>query len=222
MELIQIDPAHLLEACADQYHVDHWQDQQHRAELWVEKDALLGVVEPICQRWDCPFFSCRGYPSVSELHEAAKRIKRYKKKGQDFKLLYCGDHDPSGLNMGDAITRTLKEFGADVTFERIALNIEQIRRFNPPPNPVKKSDRRAKGYRQLYGDDCWELDALPPEALNEIIETAIINCIDDMGVFERRRTEDLEGRERLRLVGDHFDEVCRHVEVLRYGDDDDE
>ena len=70
------DPADIVDACANQFHTDFWKDQEIRAEIWIEKDALIGVIEAKCNYWDCPIFSCRGYSSVSELHEAAKRIKR--------------------------------------------------------------------------------------------------------------------------------------------------
>ena len=214
-------PAHIVDACANQFHVDYWVNQQCRTEVWIEKDALLGVIEDTCERWDCPYFSCRGYPSTSELHEASLRIKRYKERGQDLKIFYCGDHDPSGLNMGDAITQTLKEFGTDFEFERIALNMDQIGRFNPPPNRIKERDTRSPKYREKYGDECWELDALPPNVLNEIVEKAIVGCINDMDDFNSRRTEDAEGRNKLRLVSKHFDTAYRHVEsYLGYDDDE--
>ncbi len=133
------DPSDILASCADCFHVDYWQNQRQRVELWIEKDALLGVIEDTCDHWDCPYFSCRGYPSTSELHEASLRIKRSRRVGQGFKILYCGDHDPSGLDMCEYIPRMLREFGAKVEFKRIALNMEQIKRLNPPPNCVKDS-----------------------------------------------------------------------------------
>lgn len=205
------DPAHILDACAEQFHVDFWKNQRCRVEVWIEKDALLGVIEMTCKAWDCPFFSCRGYPSVSELHEAAKRIKRYNESGQSMKIIYCGDHDPSGLNMDSNLKRMLKDFGADFQFERIALNMEQIERFKPPANPVKETDSRAGKYCRLFGDKCWELDALSPQDLDSIVEQAIIECIDDMDDFEARRAEDEAGREQLGLVGENFDKALRYV-----------
>jgi hypothetical protein len=99
------DPADILNSCADCFHVDYWQNQPCRTEVWIEKDALLGVIEKTCRKWDCPYFSCRGYMSTSELHEVSQRIKRHNRQGQDVRILYCGDHDPSGLDMGDYITR---------------------------------------------------------------------------------------------------------------------
>jgi hypothetical protein len=205
------DPADIVDACANQFHVDFWKNQASRVEVWIEKDALIGVVENTCNHWDCPILSCRGYLSTSELHEAALRIKRCSSIGQGFTVLYCGDHDPSGLNMGDVIMRTLNEFGAVCQFNRIALNIEQIKQFNLPPNPVKDSDKRTKRYRELYGSHCWELDALTPKALNELIETAIIASIDDMDDFDCRREEDIAGREQLDAVSSHFSSAYQYV-----------
>ncbi len=201
------DPADILDSCASCFHVDYWKNQRQRVELWIEKDALLGVIEDTCDHWDCPYFSCRGYPSTSELHEASLRIKRYRRLGQGFKILYCGDHDPSGLDMCEYIPRLLGEFGTKVEFKRIALNMEQVKRLDPPPNPVKDSDSRAKEYRKLYGDECWELDTLPPKELNDIVETEIIDSIDDMDDFEYRREDEIDGRARLHIVGKHFDDA---------------
>ncbi len=216
------DPSDILASCADCFHVDYWQNQRQRVELWIEKDALLGVIEDTCENWDCPYFSCRGYPSTSELHEASRRIKRFNARGQGFKILYCGDHDPSGLNMGEAITQTLMDFGAKFEFKRIALNMEQIERLKPPPNIVKDSDSRTKEYRKLYGNKCWELDTLPPKELNEIVETEIIDSIDDMDDFEYHREDEVEGRDRLRVVGKHFDEAHEWAATCEDDDCDDD
>ena len=131
------DAADILRSCAAHFHVDYWKNQKCRAEIWIEKDALLGVIEETCENWDCSYFSCRGYPSTSELHEASLRIKHFKKMGQDVKILYCGDHDPSGLDMCNYIVRTLHDFRTNFQFKRIALNMDQIERLNPPPNQVK-------------------------------------------------------------------------------------
>ena len=207
------NPADILDACADQFHTDFWQDQTCRVEAWIEKDALIGVIEDKCNHWDCPILSCRGYGSISELHEASKRIKEYAKRGQGFRILYCGDHDPSGMNMCDSTKRILREFGADFKFERIALNIEQIKRFNPPSNPVKMSDTRANGYCKSFGNECWELDTLTPKALNDIVESAIIESIDDMDAFDCRRNEDVEGREKLRIMYENFDTAYELLEA---------
>jgi hypothetical protein len=147
--------------------------------------------------------------------------------GQDFKILYCGDHDPSGLDMCNYIVRTLRDFRTNIQFKRIGLNMDQIKRLNPPPNQVKESDSRAEAYIAKYGKECWELDTLPPHELNRIVESEIIECIDDMDEFERCREEELEGRDQLRIVGTHFDEAHEWAKTFadeeeEFDDDDDE
>jgi len=216
------NPTHILDSCASCFHVDYWRKQPCRVELWIEKDALLGIIENTCNRWDTPYLSCRGYSSTSELHEAALRIERYKKRGQDFRILYCGDHDPSGLDMCEYIPRTLRDFGVTVDFKRIALNMDQIERLNPPPNTVKKADSRSKKYRRQYGDQCWELDTLQPHELNQIVEAEIRASIGDMNEFDYCREEDLEGRDQLRVVGKHFGEAHQRAVLCDDGDDDEE
>ena len=214
------DPADILYTCANLFHTDYWQNQVYRVELWIEKDAVLGVVERTCREWDCPYFSCRGYSSISELHEASQRIKEYNNNGQRCKILYCGDHDPSGLNMCDSIKQNLTTFGAVFKFESIALNMEQIDFFNLPPNPVKKSDTRSDAYCELYGDECWELDALSPQTLNDIIELEIVKCIDNMNDFDARRAEDVAGRKQLGLVGKYFNNAHHYVKNYLVNDEE--
>lgn len=207
------NPEEIIQACADQFHVNYWQNQEKRVEVWIEKDALLGVIEETCNNWDCSYFSCRGYPSISELHETALRIKRFKEYGQGFTILYCGDHDPSGLDMGDYITRSLREFKTEFEFKRIALSMEQIEHYNPPPNTIKESDTRSGDYQKHYGNQCWELDALPPRMLNFIIDIEIQGNINDHEDFKLQREIELEGRQQLHTVANNFDDALKYAEV---------
>ncbi|MDR2754850.1 MAG: hypothetical protein LBC20_04010 [Planctomycetaceae bacterium] len=207
------NPEAIIQACANQFHVDYWQNQEKRVEVWIEKDALLGVIEETCNNWDCSYFSCRGYPSISELHETALRIKRFKEYGQGFTILYCGDHDPSGLDMGDYITRSLQEFNAEFEFKRIALSIQQIEQYNLPPNTIKESDTRSSDYQKHYGNQCWELDALLPRMLNFIIDLEIQCNINDREDFRLQREIEMEGRQQLYTVANNFDDALEYAET---------
>jgi hypothetical protein len=83
--------------------------------------------------------------------------------GQDVVVLHLGDHDPSGLDMTRDLRDRLSLYSrAAVDVQRVALNMDQVGVFNPPPNFAKESDKRFEAYRRQYGDQCWELDALPP------------------------------------------------------------
>src|SRR6266699_6899947 len=104
------DPAAIVKAAADSFAVDKWADQPCRIEVWIEKDALVGVFEPVCQELDIPLFSCRGYTSQSEVWGAARRLERYLKADQRVVVLHFGDHDPSGLDMTRDIAGRLSLF----------------------------------------------------------------------------------------------------------------
>ena len=113
-------------------------------------------------------------------------------------MLYLGDHDPSGEDMVRDIRDRLTEFGVhDPDVRKIALTMEQIRKHKPPPNPAKLTDSRAKGYIEKYGDQSWELDALPPRELNRLTEAAIRDVIDidkyNAVIEEEKRQRDLLG-----------------------------
>lgn len=167
-------PAEIVRGCADQYQIDKWANQTTRVEVWIEKDALKGVVEGVCSRLDVSYFSCRGYTSSSEMWAAAMRLAKYEKTGQRVKIIHLGDHDPSGIDMTRDIEDRLQLFRSKpIEVKRIALNMNQVKRYKCPPNPAKLSDGRAAKYIEQYGPDSWELDALEPKVIENLIEAAI-------------------------------------------------
>jgi len=170
-------PQDILETARDSYHRDLWANQNKRLEVWIEKDALVGVIEAICQENDIPFFSCRGYVSDSEMWATAyRRILKYDKGGQDTIILHLGDHDPSGIDMTRDIEDRLNLFSGyktNLEVRRIALTMEQIEEQSPPPNPAKMTDSRYAKYVSEYGDESWELDALEPRFISDLIRDEI-------------------------------------------------
>lgn len=156
-------PGDVINSAAYSYHRDHWEGQKAYVEVWVEKDALIGIVGQVCSEHDVKHFSCRGYVSQSEMWSAARRFMQMEKSGREVVLLHLGDHDPSGQDMSRDIRERLELFGVNyLTFERLALNYDQIQAYNPPPNPAKLTDSRSSGYVSRYGVSSWELDALEP------------------------------------------------------------
>lgn len=167
------EPRLIVEACAQQYQVDKWQTQDYRVEVWIEKDALIGVIEGVCKREDVAYFSCRGYTSQSEMWEAAQRLLAHARRGQHPVIIHLGDHDPSGIDMTRDITDRMELFGVDIMVERIALNMDQVEEHSPPPNPAKITDSRAAQYIRRFGGESWELDALEPATLENLIASKI-------------------------------------------------
>lgn len=131
----------------------------------------------------CP--KCRGKSDIAE-----RRKEPW--------LFYIGDHDPSGEDMVRDIKERMVMFGVNgIRVFKIALTMKQIDRYDPPPNPTKATDSRAQAYIDKYGDDCWEVDALPPNVLAQIVRDALDRCIDRprMDAIITRENAD---RERLR------------------------
>jgi hypothetical protein len=157
-----------------------WSRQPFHVEVWVEKDALSEVVSAAAKERDVAYFACRGFASLSVLYEAAERLKRWHdREGKNCVILYLGDHDPSGIEMTRDIGDKLSMFGATADVRRIALSLDQIRTYNLPPNPAKETDSRFQGYIERYGPESWELDALKPQVLHNLIVETISEYYDE-------------------------------------------
>jgi hypothetical protein len=172
-------PEDIVRACAGQFNYDLWAEQPRYIEVWIEKDALVGVIEGVCRRFDVPHFSCRGYTSQSEMWVASQRVIARSDDGEkESTIFHLGDHDPSGIDMTRDIQDRLELFGCNAQVVRLALNADQVRQYNPPPNPAKITDSRAKGYIRRFGRESWELDALDPKVIAALIEEAIRGALD--------------------------------------------
>lgn len=215
------------------YFEDLWRDQDYYAEVWVEKDALLGVIERPCTRLRVPYFACRGYASSTALYGAGKRFREKAEAGKICVLFHLGDHDPSGLDMTRANRESVNDFASPsideiedefgtgegvnredyipsnlVLIKRLALNTDQVRQYNPPPNPAKEADPRAKAYKRQHGATSWELDALAPPVLDAIITKAVTEVMD-MVLFDEHMAEEAANRKKLLTVASKWDAVAK-------------
>lgn len=206
------EPGEIIESAAASYAINKWEGQKYRVEVWVEKDALVGVVGRICGRLDVPYFSCRGYTSQSEMWVGAMRLKRHiQHTGQHPVVLHLGDHDPSGIDMSRDIQDRLGLFvGRPVKFRRLALNMDQVERYNPPPNPAKITDSRAASYIAEHGGESWELDALEPEVIAGLIEENVAEFREQTLWDRKVKREELERRE-LTAASKHWQEVSGYM-----------
>lgn len=195
------------------FSVTQWVGQPHRVEVWVEKDALVDVIQRGAQGTRTVTFSCRGYTSSSEVWAAAQRIEAYYDDPavEDVTIIHLGDHDPSGIDMTRDITDRLNEFlwgdGFNaVNVKRIALNMDQVLQYNPPPNPAKTTDSRYGRYIRSYGTESWELDALQPEVLMDLIGREVQQHIEP-DLWEARRAMTARGQATLKAVRDNYDDI---------------
>jgi hypothetical protein len=240
-------PEDLLDAGIQQYQLPRMEGQKTYVEVWVEKDALSGVLSRVTRKYHIPILVNRGYSSVSAMYDSYNRFKKAIVAGQKVVILYLGDYDPSGIDMIRDIEDRIKEFlvvnegnifkkqlkdieyisfidlyppdqeiyfnavkkydkkadqdellrladqvymnvkkneaivklvSENFSIKSIALTKDQIRQYDPPPNPAKVSDPRAKDFIEKFGDTSWEVDALKPEVLNAILTTNIKELID--------------------------------------------
>jgi hypothetical protein len=157
-----------LEDTARFYRKSLWIDADAYVEVWLEKDALSGVVYPVTSKYDVPLMVARGYASLSFLHSAAEYISTLDVPTY---IYHFGDFDPSGVNAAEKIEQTLKEMApdAEIYFERVAVTPKQIRDWKLPTRPTKKSDTRSKN----FGKISVELDAIEPARLRRLVQTVI-------------------------------------------------
>jgi hypothetical protein len=150
------------------YRKSLWADADAYVEVWLEKDALDGVIYPVTEEYDVPLMVARGYASLSSLHTAADFINDLEAPTY---IYHFGDFDPSGVNAGEKIEETVREMApdAEIHFERIAVTPEQIEDWNLPTRPTKSSDTRSKS----FGEISVELDAITPEQLRELVRQVI-------------------------------------------------
>jgi hypothetical protein len=250
----------------EHYRLDRQRDQEINVELWVEKDALSGVLRRMTSKYHVHLVVNKGYTSTTAMYDAFQRIKDSIKKGRKVHILYLGDHDPSGLDMDRDIRDRMKLFVTNskemqmmywdleteeqddfresdffygfvqkfgdkdkqlmtkndnpdydgiyfnmpyiymqkqfhdlFTVERIALTQEQIKTYNPPTNPAKFKDPRSEWYVKHFGRVSWEVDALKPEVLDEIVTEKIEGLID-MSKYEKMLKQEKNDREEIQGI----------------------
>jgi hypothetical protein len=203
-------PVEMVADVASQFHINMWDGQQSYVEVWIEKDALLSVIEGVCSEHDVPYMACRGYGSQSSIWRAGHyRIRPMLQAGRDVTILYLGDHDPSGLNMTEDLRKRLELFaGQPVNIQRLALNMDLVEQYAPPPNPTKPKDSRTAGYEEQFGDTCWELDALDALVIRNLVKKAITDRIDLRAWIEQLNRQD-QGRSELRRIADYWPKALK-------------
>jgi hypothetical protein len=211
------NPQDILQDAINSYQVDRQLSQNVHIEVMIEKDALSSIVSRITSKYGIPLSINRGYSSCSSVYSTYQRIINSEKK--QVKILYCGDYDPSGIDMIADLTNRINEFIiGDLIFNRInqsfdfdiipiALTREQIELYNPPPNPVKMTDSRAKKFIKDLGCNCYEVDALRPDVLTDILENSILENIDLTKYEEAIKIEQVHKKKLSKLIAYLEDDI---------------
>lgn len=206
------DPSSIVDVIARQYQEDLWRDQKWRPEVWIEKDALVGVIEGVCEELRIDYFACRGYASQSAQYEAGQRMQGYIARCQQPIIFHFGDHDPSGMDMTRDNKDRLSLFtGMGVKVQRLALNMAQVDQYNPPPNPAKESDVRSTKYIAEFGSESWELDALEPTVIGNLIRDNVSRLIE-RPKWNAAMKKETANRAALEAVSERWDDVRDFVQ----------
>ncbi len=181
------------------YRKDYWATSDVNVEVWLEKDALKGVLIPTVVN-DCGLglHVTRGFASITYLQEAAEDIEIDERPTYVYVLT---DFDPSGISIAEKVEEELTERASfsDITVKRLAVNREQIERWSLPTRPTKSTDTRASRFRRLHGTDSVELDAIPPDQLRQLVKNAIDSHMEPWRLEQFQMVE-REERETLRNI----------------------
>jgi hypothetical protein len=207
-------PKNILKSAHQSFRIDKWASQDYRPEVWIEKDALSGVFERVCNELSVPYFACRGYSSLSELFETGyRRFASYIEEGKTPYIFHFGDHDPSGIDMSrDIVERIALLSNSGIPkFVRLALNMNQVDQYKPPPNFAKLSDTRSGKYVSKFGKSSWEIDALQPSVLAELVRDNILAIRDD-DLWQKAVAVENEHRANLSRIAENYDEIAQFLD----------
>jgi hypothetical protein len=181
-----------------EYYANLWQNQQYFLEVWVEKDALSRVIKRAADEYRVTVCPSRGYSSYTYIKRMAVDERFKSVSDKPIVILDFRDHDPSGIQMTEDLqTRFTKYDQAhEVTVERVALTIDQVKEHDLLPNPTKMADPRSAGYVSQFGDECWELDAIEPNELQKLVREAVVEKMD-MEQWNEDLTQEENDREEL-------------------------
>ena len=185
-------PDDYAQIAAEFYRRDYWADSPVNVEVWLEKDALAGVLIPVVvEECGLDLHVTRGYASVSYLQSAADYIRR---DGRPTHVYLLTDFDPSGLGIADTVASELvrRSYPVEVRVERLAVNRRQIDLWNLPTRPTKTSDSRAGAFVREHGTDSVELDAIPPGTLRTVVREAVERHMDPERLRVMRLAEEQE------------------------------
>ena len=197
------DPAAFVRVVSRSYRRDFWNEQSVRVEIWSEKGTIRGVLAPVLDKYGVGFRVMHGFNSATQVYDIAQD-----NDGRQLIALYIGDYDPSGMNMSEHdLPNRLAEYGGDhVDLRRVTLKRGHLDNLPSFPASDKKKDTRYSWFVRRFGDRCWELDALDPNDLRNLIRKAIKDEIEPVA-WQRCAVVEKAERESLRTVLDSWNSV---------------
>lgn len=189
----------MMEYTALTYRRALWDTQDAYVEVWLEKEALAGVLVDVTDEWDVPLMVTRGYPSLSFLSSAAETIEN---EDRVVSIYYFGDRDPSGVDIPRFVEKQLIEMThgiVNIDFTVVAVTPEQVTEYNLPTRPTKRTDSRARNFEGRS----VEVDAIPPSELRAIARRCIEQHVDYDELLRIRTIEAAE-RETLQTIASNM------------------
>ncbi len=170
-------------------HASRWAGQPVQPLVIIEKEAMVGVIRNTCDELQVPWGATRGYCSHGHLYAIGQELHRMRRRDPMLRrvdILYAGDHDPDGMEIPRSFMDgldTMELHSPELvmpgrTLHRIALNPDQVAQLETPPFPAKETSSRYAAYAAEYGDDCYELDAMDPDALCDLIRAEVDSRYD--------------------------------------------
>lgn len=190
--------------------INPWEDQDVYVETWVEKKGMEGTIARPCNAKRAGYMACMGYLSASEAWRAGMRYSRQKELGKRLVLLHLGDHDPSGIDMTRDNKERLEFFAMEhgIEVRRLALNMDQVQKYSPPPQFAKQTDSRYESYARVHGTESWELDALRQSVIGKLITDALDSLIDkEKWDASMAKEQELRASTRVAELASRWEEV---------------
>ena len=169
------NPEEFAEEMTAAYRRSFWDQQSKRCLIMSEKGTCRGLLKPVLNKYGVGFNPVHGFTSATDAYNISQDDD-----GRELVVIYVGDYDPSGLCMSEVdLPKRFEQYGGDhITLKRIALTGEQVLELPSFPASDKKKDPRFKWFTGRYGNQCWELDALDPNALRDCVEKHIKELIE--------------------------------------------
>jgi hypothetical protein len=183
------DLAGYLHAVKNCYRKDYWLNQRVYCEVWCEKDAVIGSIEDLTSELGVIVRVGRGFQSSTRVREIASVFSRIRKSKIVF---YLGDFDSSGMDIERDVRQRVCRYTRSFAMRRLAIFGEDIAKFKLPPQRIKPEDPRARSFRNMHGNQCVELDALPPPELRRHVRKAVTSVIDEAAWERALTTEEAE------------------------------
>ena len=188
-----------LESTARLYRKSLWAGSDYEVEIWLEKSALAGVVQPVTFDYDVPLMPTGGYSSETFAFEAVDDLRD---TGKTLVIYSLYDFDRSGKDaersLQEKVERFGRDFGVPVIFNALGLTVEQVEALNLPTRPHK---RNTPADRAWPHDFACELDAIPPDTLRQMVRQAIERHLPASQLEALKQVEQAERDTLMKFIG---------------------